>query len=171
MDQHEELGDASSILGPKVMETFIQRFPDVSHDIFKQLGNPTLTNCKKVGRSWKKFLDGNKLITIRMLQKYQPYFIEFENDWKKAVVRMPLLTIKQFAIFVKEFYESLDPIGRQYQHSPLHIVAKSGNLSLFQFVYEKVGSENSNPAAKNGSTPLCFAATPDQNSSDRLNLT
>ena len=70
---------------------------------------------------------------------------------------MPLETIKYFAILVKEFY-ALEPKSIEYQYSPFHIVAKSGDLPLFQFLLEKFGSRNLNPARKDGTTPLFLAA-------------
>ena len=73
------------------------------------------------------------------------------------MVKIPLDTIKLLAISVERFYTSLSK-RLKFQHSPLYIVAEQGNLSLFEFVNERVGFKNPNPTRNDGSTPFYFAA-------------
>ena len=70
-----------SNLEPKEMENFLLRFPGVAEEIFKQLDNQTLTKCKEVDRTWRNFLDQNKLMWTRMIQKYQKNHVQFKENW------------------------------------------------------------------------------------------
>ena len=39
------------------MEELIARFSHIAKQIFEQLDNKSLTNCREVAKSWKKFID------------------------------------------------------------------------------------------------------------------
>ena len=71
--------------------------------------------------------------------------------------RVPFETLKLLAMYVEDFYMS-NPKRIKFQHSPLHIAAEHGFLSLFEFIYERVGVKNPNPARDDGTTALYMAA-------------
>jgi len=43
------------------MANSITRFPHIATQIFEQLDNKSLTNCREVSKSWQKFIDDNHL--------------------------------------------------------------------------------------------------------------
>ena len=51
------------------MEDLYQRFPHLSEQIFDSLDNRSLFACKEVSRSWHQFLDGQKFLQIRIIQR------------------------------------------------------------------------------------------------------
>ena len=51
------------------MEDFNQRFQHLSEQIFDSLDNRSLFACKEVSRSWHYFLDDQKFLQIRIIQR------------------------------------------------------------------------------------------------------
>ena len=129
------------------MENFLQRFPGVGIKIFKKLDNQNLTKSKKVCRSWNDLLNRNKLIWIRMIEKYQESHIEFKKDWESILINVPYDTVKQIATSTEKFYKSRTK-QCQFQNSPMHILAEQEHLPLFEFAFERVARKNPNPATK-----------------------
>ena len=136
------------------MEEFLVRFPGIGEDIFNQLDNQTLARCREVSRSQHKFLEKNKVLWKRMIEKYSANNVEFKDAWKLVVERVPVQNVKELAIAVEQFY-SFRPHRLKHQHSPHHIAAECGNLSLCKFIVKKTGVLN--PARSDGCTGLHFA--------------
>ena len=55
------------------MEEVIQRFPNISRQIFKNLDNESLVLCREVCKTWKNCIDREKFYWIRILMKYLQY--------------------------------------------------------------------------------------------------
>ena len=118
--------------------------PHLGENIFNQLDNQNLTKCKKVSRSFYAFLENNKLLWTRIMKKYTVNHTEFEKDWKSVLEKTPVENIKQLAIAVEQFYmfrphrhfndKEKKPELKYPQHSPLHIAAERGNLSLCIYI-------------------------------------
>ena len=73
------------------------------------------------------------------------------------VLKVPFDTVKLMARATEEFYKS-NKKQLLFQNSPFHIIAYQGNLSLFQFAFDRVDIKNPNPLRSNGSNPLIIAA-------------
>ena len=52
------------------MESILEKIPDLGDKIIKELDNQTLVKCKEVQRSWNKFINKEKILWFRMIQKY-----------------------------------------------------------------------------------------------------
>ena len=128
------------------------RFSNIVRKIFEQLDNQTLVKCKKVNRSWNNILNQNKLISIRIIQRYNENHVEFRDDWNSVVKKVDPVIIKQLAIAVKEFYANKYTYSPRLdsQHSPLHIIADQGLLPLYELFYSRVRIKN--PKRSHGST-------------------
>ena len=63
-----------------MMEEFLERFPEVGEEIFKQLNNQSLAKCKEVSRSQFKFLEENKVLWRRMIEKYSVNKLYCDNN-------------------------------------------------------------------------------------------
>ena len=129
------------------MEEFLERFPRVGEEIFKQLDNQNLAKCREVSRSQYKFLEESKVLWRRMIEKYSANNLEFKNAWKLVVERVPVQNVKELAIAVEQFY-SFRPHRIEHQHSPHHIAADRGSLSLCKFIFER--TRLLNPARHSG---------------------
>ena len=55
------------------MEEVIQRFPNISRQIFKNLDNESLVLCREVCKTWKNCIDREKFYWIRIIIKYLQY--------------------------------------------------------------------------------------------------
>ena len=135
------------------MDELLRRFPDVAQNIFKQLDDKSLANCRKVNKFWSNFIDTSSLLWRKRIQKYSKNQTEFQDDWKLVTTKVSFEKVKELAQTVEEFYKFVREKG---QHSPLHIGAAMGNISIFEYIAQRTGMVN--VARKDGVTPLHFAA-------------
>ena len=63
-----------------MMENILLRFPVIGQEIFKQVDNPNLTKCKEVCHSWGYFLNNDRLVWLRIIQKYEKNELEYKED-------------------------------------------------------------------------------------------
>ena len=119
------------------MEEVVIRFPVLGEKIFDQLDYQNLTKCKEVSRSLRKFLEENKVLWKRMIiEKYSANNVEFKDAWKLVTEKVPTQIVKELAQAVEKFY-TFRPHRLESQHSPHHIAAEHGNLSLYKFIAQK----------------------------------
>ena len=137
------------------MEEFLIRFPGLGEKFFDQLDNQNLTKCKEVSRSQRKFLEENKVLWKRMIEKYSANNVEFKDAWKLVTEKVPTQIVKELALAVEKFY-TFRPHRLESQHSPHHIAAERGSLSLCKFIAHK--TKVVNPERSDGLTGLHFAA-------------
>ena len=139
-----------------MMEEVLLRFPHIGYQIFEELNNSFLTNCREVSNSWKNFIDNEKLPWIRMIiQKIKPLtspwktFLQQSN--KKSLVQMATSVIQHFKNF--EFYqESTGPINTV----PLHFAAMTGNIEMIERLIQNGAKLNKIDSSR--CTPLHYAA-------------
>ena len=55
------------------MEEVVQRFPNISQQIFENLDNESLVLCREVCKAWKNCIDREKFYWIRIIMKYLQY--------------------------------------------------------------------------------------------------
>ena len=71
------------------MEDLCQIFPLVSQIVLNNLDDQSLANCKIASRELKEFLEDEKLLSIRIIKKYQKNLELFSDSWKKAIQNTP----------------------------------------------------------------------------------
>ena len=121
------------------MEKVIQRFPSMGKSIFRQMDDKSLANSKEVSRIWKNFIDHEKTIWIRMIQKHVP---NFQNpDWQKSVSKIPTDIVRALTATVLKFYKS-DPTRYDETWSPLHITVEQGIVDLSRLVIDRIHDKN-----------------------------
>ena len=133
-----------------IIRDFYFRFPKLSEGIFQQIDHQTLVRCKKVDRSWYNCIQNHRIQWIRKIQKLSQDFDEFQKDWDKVVKKTPLKNLKKLTTILET------QTNNGFQRSPLHIVAKNGNLDIFKDIEDKF--EHINPKCNQGYTPLHLAA-------------
>ena len=134
------------------MEDMILRFPFVGRNVLNWLDNQNLEKCKEASKFLKKFLENDRLLWIRKLQKYNQNHIEFKGEWKSTVKSISLENVKQMFIASEEFYK-FHKERLEFQHTPLHIIAHQGNLQLFEYITRKIKNGLVNPKRSDGITP------------------
>ena len=128
------------------------RFPILFQGILNELDNKSLAKCRKVNKEWQIFIDNEKFVSIRKLQKYHRNMEEFSEHWKKVTRNASKEIIGELSVAVHKFFEvelacnsfTGDKRKRkEEQWSPLHITAEQGHLELSKYVIEKTGDTNS----------------------------
>ena len=89
-----------------------------------------------------------------MIEKYSANNVEFKDAWKLVTEKVPTQIVKELALAIEKFY-TFRPHRLESQHSPHHIAAERGSLSLCKFIARKTKSLN--PARADGMTALHFA--------------
>ena len=135
------------------MDQILIKFPVVGQYIFKQLDDKSLANCREVNKIWGNFLDHDSLLWKRRIQKYDKNQTEFQEAWKLVTTKVPIGKLRELALTVEKFYNK---IVCSKQHSPLHIGADVGNISICKYIVERTGIIN--PARTDGMTPLHAAS-------------
>ena len=142
------------------IDTMVSRFPRIAQDILKELDNKSLIKCRKVSVPWQNFIDNQKFIWIRRLQKYSRSMEEFSEQWKLMIVNTPTERVKELSIVVGEFFgskEKYSPKASESQWAPLHVTADQGHIELSKYIIQTTGDKN--PTRKNGQhTALHMAA-------------
>ena len=135
------------------MEDFVWRFPLIGRNIFNKLDNQDLTKSKEISKFLCDFIENDRFIWERKLQKYCKNQVTFKQAWMSVTKMLPFEEMKQFTVTVEQFYTSR-VVQASFQYSPLHVVAKWGNVLFFKQFAEKTGLVN--PKIKDGSTPFHF---------------
>ena len=138
------------------MEDLCRRFPLVAQNVFANLDDKSLTDCKVVSKVSYYVLNNERFFWIRIIKRYFPNQSQFYEEWKTAISRTPTAILKQIATAVdqickKEYYQCMCSYW-----SPLHITAMYGNFTLFRYIFEKMTVKN--PKGFRELTPLHLAA-------------
>ena len=98
----------------KNMDVIISRFPQLGENIFGNLNNESLANCKEVGKEWSNFFDKKKFFWIRQIRtytdegyEYHPasqflLYNKFRESWTLVVQKTSAELIKQLATLLKD---------------------------------------------------------------------
>ena len=122
-------------------DTVLSRFPSVAQDIFKELDNKSLIKCRKASFLWQNFIDNEKIIWIRQLQKYIGNMEEFYEQWKLVIRKTPVIIVNELSRAVVQFFE--DKVSRiKRQYAPLHVAARQDLLGLSKSIIQKTGDRN-----------------------------
>ena len=186
---NEVVIDIDGIEAASVIDIMIARFPHLVKNIFKELGDESLTTCRTVSRQCYDYLDldSERFLWIRMIQRYRKNMGISYPHWNKVLKNTPFELVKEFSVATQQFFK--DDISRNDFHwSPLQIVAEQGNLTLCKYILEK--TKNTEPciqyngdvyhthpilmAAKKGHEEICkvlIDTSEEKNPSDALGIT
>ena len=143
-----------------IMEEIILRFPVIAEQIFDQLDDQNVMKCREICKTWYDVTE--RLQWIRLIQKMtkdQGIGVWTANDaklyndhqisWKSVLVKIPTHFLKKLAV-------TRDWFGWKRCPTPLHTAVHSGDLQLFEHIYEK--SKDKSPQDTEGKTPFHAAA-------------
>ena len=128
------------------IDEIIIRFPILFQGILNELDNKSLAKCRKINKNCQNFIDNERFVLFRKLQKYHNNMEEFFEQWKKVTQNASKETIRDLSVTVYKFFEdtpiycSLGSPRKQIrkinkkedQWSPLH-VTEEGNLELSKY--------------------------------------
>ena len=145
-------------------EEFFLRFPELGEDIFKELDNQSLVKCKRVSKSWDRFLVDQRFILMRKIRKATGLSSEFRKLWK-TFPTSETFTSEDLQTALIKFFENYQKLstavfyGVSFEPNELnilHLAAGIGNLTVWKNLTKSLC--NLNLCDKNGATPLHYAA-------------
>ena len=139
------------------MNNFLIRCPNLGIEIFKELNNQSLLQCRTVNNSWKTIIDEEKFYWIRIIQncdKYRQvvYTFSSKNFLKEILKDSNLLALKQMA---------LEAQNGNMEHTIAVIFSKAYSIPSQKCFSQKMFDDLKQVASKDGSydaTPLHYAA-------------
>ena len=150
------------------MDNIISRFPGLAEKIFDCLDDESLVNSRTVSRTWSEFTENEMFFLRRIIEKLIGGYEDFKETWKLVMKKADKEMTKELALAVKFFLSKhpgncLDEENcnhRALSHSPLHLGAEAGQVSLCEFILKI--TKDKNPRIENGDdigwTPLHEAA-------------
>ena len=149
-------------LNHSTMEEVLLRFPHLGKKIFGELDDIFLTDCKIIGKSWKEFIDENKMVPFRIVNKYTNCK---ESSLKKFCSKANVETIANQSM--KDCEEFKINQSKFAGYTLLHAAASNGHLLNCQLMIENlldIMPKSKNLRWKNrkedrGMTPFHLAAS------------
>ena len=141
------------------MDELSQRFPLMVQKIMNHVDSETLINFKEAGRNNATFLGKERFYWIRIIKRYNCLFGEFQEVWKKVVRKTPVRIIKELAVAVHQFpqtmlkyleYETFpgEPISPldfalsiEKQWHPLFVGVACGSVNLCNNILQKTDTK------------------------------
>ena len=94
----------------------------IAVNIFSQLSDKVLGECRRTNKAWKEFIDKQKFYYIRQLantKSKQPKFFSINKQWNTIVDKFDesqsLPDLKNMNVFLKHFFKTKQP----EKHDPL----------------------------------------------------
>ena len=146
-----------SIVIDKAKTTFLDemmlRFPHLVQDVFGELDNKNLANCRNLSRSCCNFIANEKFYWVRKIQNCVR-MTKFQQQWNKVLENIPTQDAKEIFVIIEIFFR-YDLNRKKLQWSPLHIAAEQGYLEFCKYIIEK--TKDSNPTREDGITVIHMA--------------
>ena len=121
-----------------MMEEALLRFPHISDQILYQLNNEDYTNCREISKTFKSFIDNQKLLPVRIIEEY----INFTGKWKTFVKTSSVEEINEIAHALQDYVGNKHPKRSiAFQHpalTPLQCAAMFGNCKILQKWLDKI---------------------------------
>ena len=95
------------------MEEVLLRFPHIGHQIFEQLNNSFLTNCREVSNSWKNFIDNERLPWTRIIVHY---IKPLKSSWRKFLQKSNIRSLFEMATLVIQHYKKFKRKYKDWYH-------------------------------------------------------
>ena len=118
------------------MEDVIQRFPNISPQIFENLDDESLVLCREVCKAWKSCIDREKFYWIRIIMSYLEY--SEEKSLRILFRNNDLDIVKNLAEKTIEHYHSENC---SEDITLLHVIVDNGEAGNLKIV-EKILHEN-----------------------------
>ena len=77
------------------MENIFLRFPQMGESIIRLLDNKSLVLCRELNKKWKNFIDCQRILCVRMIQRSIGNNNKFLDSWKRCMVQTPTKVVKE----------------------------------------------------------------------------
>ena len=102
--------------------------------VLEKLDNQSLSKSKEASKEITEFLNNERFYWIQTIKKYIEHFKGHEESWREVMYKIPINTIKELGLAVKEFFR----IFSFKNMAPFHITAGKGSFQLCKYVIAKV---------------------------------
>ena len=75
------------------IEEIFARFPNLGEGIFGRLDDRSLVSCREVSKTWKEYVDSQRIQWIRKILKYANPQSKFHEEWKRVLDKTPVETL------------------------------------------------------------------------------
>ena len=86
------------------MENLFSTCPHLQENIFNELDDASIEECRLVCKSWRSYLDQNKYVRIRLIRKSVDCYEQVEESWKEVFKKCNSNIIGELFGAVKELY-------------------------------------------------------------------
>ena len=131
------------------MEIFNSRFSHISENIFEQLDNKSLSNCREVTKSWKRFIDNKNYSWIQIVDI--PTTLKNGNTYLHVAAKYGHTGMLDFILNNEEVKSPKN----SYDETPFHIACQYGNVNVAELIIEKSFEFKMDLDSKDG---LCWTA-------------
>ena len=167
---------ASVCILQSTMEEVMSRFPHLIENIFNSLENKSIANSLKISRYWNYNLKSRKIVQIPKIKTTVAKFHSVNKAWNEIFDTATTETIIELGQAVEKFYQKNMNLNYFEGLTPLHVVAGSGHLNLYQKIHEKASMKYPKDdceflplyyAAQNGHLDICQIIILESKSGDK----
>ena len=113
------------------MEIFNSRFSHISENIFEQLDNKSLSNCREVTKSWMRFIDNKNYSWIKIVDI--PTTLKSRNTYLHVAAKYGQTEMFSFIFDNAEEKNPKNQTGK----SPFHLACQYGRVNVAELIIEK----------------------------------
>ena len=113
------------------IENLIERFPHVATQIFEQVDDKSLTNCREVSKTWMEFVDERNRCCTRILNI--PKVPRYEETYLLLAAKTG-----QTEIFREIIEQEEDTNCKDFSNNtPFHHVCRKGHFAIVEWLLAK----------------------------------
>ena len=121
------------------MESIFLKIPDLGEKILKELDNQSLVKSKEVRRSWYKFINEEKGLWIRIIQKCTSDVDIYSKAWRNVLTKSPVEFVIHLVLATKQYHAKYEI---RVQYSPISVAASYGSLDFYKQTLVKLAGMN-----------------------------
>ena len=116
-----------------------------------------MVKCKESSRIISNEIEkhSRRFLTTRIIQSYLKNSKNFGKDWKNVCQKLPIDSLKEFSILVKEFYHVF-PKRLEQSWSPMHVVVERGDFDFCKLIAKTNAAKS--PLSQDEWMPIHFAS-------------
>ena len=104
-------------------------FRNIFESIFLDLDDISLKKCRNVCKRWQNFIDTDKFIWLKRIERYRGSMKKFSDQWDKVMEKTPFEEVNKLCQAVEQFFR-LSSTNIENQYAPLHVAAGTGLFKL-----------------------------------------
>lgn len=104
-------------------------YHNIFETIFLDLDDISLKKSRNVCKAWQNFIDTDKSIWLKRIERYRGQMEKFSDQWDKVIEKTPFEEVNKLCQAVEQFFR-LSSTNIENQYAPLHVAAGTGLFKL-----------------------------------------